>query len=222
MRYLRCARWVGWNLLTVVNQWDAHLLTKQHRQAVARVKKEEEKDARKRERAAADEGKRKRVKVEEEAATPKEESTPTSNLPAGFFSAGGPSVGDEVDVEEEVEKPQEAPAPAPAPAPAETAGSGVDEDLDAFLSSLAEPDGASAPGEAAPTPAAPAAKKRSTYKDIPEGVASYSAAPVLTNGEAEEEEEPEAEETPAERRARLAREEREEIVQRMEDEQRAQ
>lgn len=204
-----------------MKQWDAHLLTKQHRQSVARVKKEEEKDARKRERAAAsagagEEGQRKRAKVDKEEA-------PTSNLPAGFFSAGGPSVGDEED--------EEAPAPAPVPAGTEAGpgvgkeaendagGTGVDEDLDAFLSSLAEVEEDATPVAAAPPVVA---KKRSKYKDIPEGVASYSAAPVMLNGEPEAEEEPEEEETPAERRARLAREEKEEIFQRLDDEQRAQ
>lgn len=160
------------------------------------------------------------MKPEEESST----STP-SNLPAGFFSKGGPSIEEDEEDEQQPEPKQQEPE-----ADAGVEGEkGVDEDLDEFLSSLAEPDEGSAPTAAAPasttvaSTSAARAKKRSTYKDMPEGVASYSAAPVLVNGDAPaEEEEPEAEETPAERRARLAREENEEILQRLEEEQRAQ
>lgn len=216
MHHLRCTRCVRFgDRLILVKQWDAHLLTKQHRQSVARVKKEEEKDAKKRDRAVPaeeeDEGKRKRAKVE---------VAEKSNLPAGFFSSGGPSV-----VEDGPEQPTPTAQPGPAAENGDTGeAKDVDEDLDAFLSSLAEPEEATA-APAAPAPTAPApavVKKRSKYRDIPEGVASYSAAPVLINGAEQAEEETEPEETPAERRARLAREEKEEILQRLDDEQRAQ
>lgn len=68
-------------------------------------------------------------------------------------------------------------------------------------------------------------KRRPGYKEVEEGVASYSAAPVLIKRTEEGEEKeptPEPEETEQERRERLAREEKEEIIARLEEEQRAQ
>lgn len=201
-----------------VKQWDTHLLTKQHRQSAQREKAEEAKRAAaaaKRKQAAESEpetAKRQRVSEPEPEA---DDDGPS--LPAGFFSSGNkPNVADE---DAEVE--------APTPPPKQEKKS--DAELDAFLASLNDDDDAPAPtaadqGETAKTKATK--KRRVGYKESEEdGVASISAAPVLIQrNEAGEEKEPtpEPEETEQERRERLAREEKEEIIARLEDEQRAQ
>lgn len=208
-----------------MKQWDAHLLTKAHRQSVQREKKEAE--ALERKKRAAEEpasGSSKRAKVDTVADDEPSASAKggRSALPAGFFSAGNvPTVEDSEDEDEagpETGGVKEAKG--------EGKGNGEeDAELDAFLASLNDDDDA-AP-EAAPAPTAPTKKaRRAAYKEPEdEGVASYSAAPVLANAKAEEEEEPveeEPEETEAERRARVARDEREEVLSRLEDEERAQ
>ncbi|KAL1412566.1 hypothetical protein Q8F55_000313 [Vanrija albida] len=199
-----------------VNQWDAHLLTKQHRQSAAREKAQAAKAAKRRGGGERDES-AKRARVEngsEDEGGDDDDAGPS--LPAGFFSAGNkPSVDDE----------EAAPEAAPAPAPAVPEPTG-DAELDDFLASLNDDDEAPAPAAPAPAPAAPTRRKGLAYKkteDAP-GVASYAAAPVLlaANGDAAEAEPEEPEESEAERRARVEREEREEIVARLEDEQRAQ
>lgn len=200
-----------------MKQWDAHLLTKQHRQSVQREKAEEAKRAAaaaKRKQAAEPEpetAKRQRVSEPE----PEDDDGPS--LPAGFFSSGNkPSVADEGAEEE-------------SPAPPPEVGKKDDVELDAFLASLNDDDDAPAPtaaeqGETAKTKATK--KRRPGYKESEEdGVASISAAPVLIQrNQAGEEKEPtpEPEETEQERRDRLAREEKEEIIARLEEEQRAQ
>lgn len=198
-----------------VNQWDAHLLTKQHRQSAAREKAQADKAAKAKRRSEAErEEGAKRARVEQEGGDDSDDDAGPS-LPAGFFSAGNkPSVGEE----------EEAAAPTPAPAAPKPTG---DAELDDFLASLNDDDDDAPAAPAQPAATAPARRKGLAYKkteDAP-GVASYAAAPVLlANGAAEEEapepEEPEESET--EKRARLEREEREEIVARLEDEQRAQ
>ncbi|WOO82164.1 Zinc finger protein [Vanrija pseudolonga] len=204
-----------------VNQWDAHLLTKQHRQSAAREKAQAEKAAKAKRRSEAErEEGAKRAKVEQEGDSDDDDAGPS--LPAGFFSAGNkPSVGEEED----------AAGPTPPPAPAAPKPTG-DAELDDFLASLNDDDDdAPAPAQpAAPAAAAaPARRKGLAYKKTEEapGVASYAAAPVLlangaANEDAAEPEPEEPEESEAEKRARLEREEREEIVARLEDEQRAQ
>ncbi|TXT12995.1 hypothetical protein VHUM_01396 [Vanrija humicola] len=194
-----------------VNQWDAHVLTKQHRQSAAREKAQADKAKAKRRAEEEREAGVKRAKVEHGGSDNDDgddDSGPA--LPAGFFSAGNkPSVGGDDEQEEA------APAPAPAaPAPKPTG----DAELDDFLASLNDDD--------APT-TAPTRRKGLAYKKTEEapGVASYAAAPVLLNGDgaaAAEPEPEEPEESEAEKRARVEREEREEIVARLEDEQRAQ
>ncbi|BEJ13518.1 hypothetical protein CspHIS471_0306920 [Cutaneotrichosporon sp. HIS471] len=192
-----------------VKQWDAHLLTKAHRQSVAREKKEAA--AVQKKRAAEDEAESssKRAKISN---TEDGEEEGRSKLPAGFFSAGNQPQPQEDEGEEEEEKEKEKQPEA-------------DAELDAFLASLNDGPG-SAGTTAAPAPVrAPAQRKRRTYKEPEEdGVTSYSAAPQLVKDKNEEEREatPESEETEAERRARLAREEREEVLARLEEEQRAQ
>ncbi|EKC99356.1 hypothetical protein A1Q2_06293 [Trichosporon asahii var. asahii CBS 8904] len=201
-----------------VKQWDAHLLTKQHRQSVQRERAEEAKRAAaaaKRKQAAEPEpetAKRQRVTEPE----PEEEEDDRPSLPPGFFSSGnGPSVAEDDEQESSAPPPKE-----------EKKG---DAELDAFLASLNDVDDAPAPtaaeqGETAKTKATK--KRRVGYKESEEdGVASISAAPVLIQrNEAGEEKEPtpEPEETEQERRERLAREEKEEIIARLEEEQRAQ
>jgi zinc finger protein 830 len=112
------------------------------------------------------------------------------------------------------------PTPTTSTTPANQTG---DEELDSFLASLAEPEPETTEPEPAPTAATQKTIKKSAYRDIIPGQASYEAAPVR-NIPKDQEPEPEQEvqETEAEKRARLAREEREEIMDRLEEEERAQ
>jgi zinc finger protein 830 len=211
----------------VVKQWDAHLLTKQHRASVTREKQSQ--STNKSKRPAEDTGsssKRPRT----------EEVVKSSILPAGFFSGGGPTIVPDDDDEEEEEEAQVQPQVKPAEAgpstikpPTTTTTSTTpvnqtgDEELDSFLASLAEPE----PEEPEPTPTPTAATqkniKKSSYREIIPGQASYEAAPVRNIPKDQEPGvEEEVQETEAEKRARLAREEREEIMDRLEEEERAQ
>ena len=107
----------------------------------------------------------------------------------------------------------------PPPPPAKNTG---DAELDSFLASLDEVD--PFPSTNPTTTNIP--PRRNVFQStatVP-GVASYEAAPVR-NVSKQEEGQPEAvepEETEAERRARVEREEREEIMGRLEEEERAQ
>lgn len=231
-----------------VKQWDAHLLTKQHRTSVSREKASGSQSKTKRP-ADSDGG-----ETSKRARTgPAEEVVRSSILPAGFFSGGsGPTIvgAEEEDEDDEQEEQQQkgksaagpsstkasAPVPKvptsttkPSAAPAAQTG---DEELDSFLASLAEPDPEPTATPAAPAPAAPTAatqkasgRNTSTYREILPGQASYEAAPVRNlpkDQEQAEQAEPEVQESEAEKRARLAREEREEIMDRLEEEERAQ
>lgn len=185
-----------------VKQWDAHLLTKQHRQSVAREKeiaaKLEKERAKKRAMEEASAPSAKRARVEED-----NDDDDGPKLPPGFFSDGkGPAVEDDE---------EESPRPVAEPAPPATG----DAELDSFLASLDDDE---------PAPAPTAAKKKAGYKlSAEEGVASYAAAPIMLNdAKKEQEAEPEVRETEAEKRARLAREEKEEVMARLEEEERAQ
>lgn len=175
-----------------VKHWDAHTASKQHKTSLQRVKQEQEK-----ERAKA-----RRDQERHEAAGPSSkrqrvEATDTS-------SAAGPSETS---------------------GPAQEATVAVDSELDAFLSSLNDE----------PPEVTPAEKARKPYKvSEQESQTTYEAAPAPfqrsrkpqagagQDEEAGEEEEEEEEESEAARRARLAREEREEIMDRLEEETRAQ
>jgi zinc finger protein 830 len=231
-----------------VKQWDAHLLTKQHRTSLAREKSSTSGSAKSKRPADSESG----GESTKRARTETEEVVKSSILPAGFFSSGnGPKIvrGDDDDEEEEEEpsipaagpsKAKAKPAPAPAPsAPAPTKSTAApaatqtgDEELDSFLASLAEPDPvetAPEPASAGPAPTAVTQKSTSrkpttsSYRDIIPGQASYEAAPVRNIPKDQEvEPEPEVQESEAERRARVAREEKEEIMDRLEDEERAQ
>jgi len=221
--------------LRAVKQWDAHLLTKQHRASVTREKQSQSSKTKRPAEEAGSSSKRART----------EEVVKSSILPAGFFSGGtGPTiVADEDDDDEE----EEASAPAKAkveagpstgqatskatttPAMAPTANNQTgDEELDSFLASLAEPDSTTnddiPESETAPTAATQKSNtKKSSYRDIIPGQASYEAAPIRNIPKDQEvEPEPEVEESEAEKRARIAREEREEIMDRLEEEERAQ
>jgi zinc finger protein 830 len=176
----------------------------------------------------------------------------SSILPAGFFSGGsGPKIiGAEEDDEEQEEEEEDRPtmkagpstsasvAPQASTAAASAsaaAGQTGDEELDSFLASIAEPDPIIETSEEPPAPAPTAATQKaalgstkkpttSSYRDIIPGQASYEAAPVRNIPKDQEEQvaEPEVEESEAEKRARIAREEREEIMNRLEEEERAQ
>lgn len=162
-------------------------------------------------------------------------------LPEGFFSSGNrPAPVDDEEVEdEEAEAVQGgvSAGPSTVSAPAAVSTTAVagppqpttgDDELDAFLFSIAQPE---------PEQTAPASTSTSeysivargprkgvpAYKELIPGQASYEAAPVkIVAGESAQEEETEPEETEAEKRERLAREEKEEIMGRLEEEERAQ
>lgn len=220
-----------------VKQWDAHLLTKQHRTSVAREKAEREKSERaKRPRPETEVvagSSSKRPKVTQQSQPPNgedsyDEDDGPSSLPAGFFSAKnrpGPEPKSEASASASV-------SPSTAPGPAIAARTG-DAELDDFLASLAEDSSApDASAVAAPPTAISQAqannvtKRKTTYKqDIIPGQASYEAAPVRivqAGEEQQEEQKEEPEESEAERRERLQREEREDIMARLEEEERAQ
>ncbi|WVR07954.1 hypothetical protein IAU60_004997 [Kwoniella sp. DSM 27419] len=207
-----------------VKQWDAHLLTKQHRTSVARDKAEKEKAAAKAQQkrpaetsfGEASGSKRARVQGSEPSNAP-------AGLPAGFFSSGSGSAlpdgdDDDDDEDDQGEKPSASAVTAP---PAKTG----DAELDDFLSSLDDDAGRGEPSVAATAPTAAAqSARRKTYKEVIPGQASYEAAPVriAPPTEQEQEQEPEPEESEQEKRARIEREEKEEIVLRLEEEERAQ
>lgn len=204
-----------------MKQWDAHILTKQHRTSVAREKASQAKLAAKRSAPESSaEGSSKRARTTQPAESAVEESTPLG-LPAGFFSAGNqPSVADEEDNENQTAPP----VSAAAPVGVEPTG---DQELDDFFASLEE----DTPAAVAPTTAVEGKKRgyQSSSSAAIQGVASYEAAPVLLqstegkDGQAEAgEETKEPEETEEEKRARIAREEKEEIMGRLEEEERAQ
>jgi zinc finger protein 830 len=156
----------------------------------------------------------KRAKLEEK------EKVGPRGLPAGFFSSANRPVDEEEEDREDAAGPLTASAAmTSAPAPVPTG----DAELDDFLASLAEPE----PEQPEPTrgKVTATASRRGVpaYKDLIPGQASYEAAPVrIVSGEEAKEEETEPEESEAERRARLGREEREEIMGRLEEEERAQ
>jgi zinc finger protein 830 len=207
-----------------VKQWDAHLLTKQHRTSVSREKASQAKLAAK--RSAPDqsaEGSSKRAKTAG-AAEPAEE-TPMG-LPAGFFSAGNqPQVADEDDEEGSVSQSNVAGAGAGVAGKVESTG---DQELDDFFASLDE----DTPAAVDPPPVNLAEGKKKGYQSSSsaaiQGVASYESAPVLLQTgteqteQAEEAGQPVVEETEEEKRTRIAREEKEEIMGRLEEEERAQ
>jgi zinc finger protein 830 len=164
-------------------------------------------------------------------------------LPEGFFSKGNAPVKEDDDEEEQVEEEHQGLGSTAGAGPSTATGKGGiqlqaepkatgDGELDDFLASLSGPTNPiSEPAEYAITKSsqqtqAQARKNVPRYKEVEPGQASYEAAPVrnLPEGqkEAEAEKAVEPEETEKERRERLAREEREEIVRRLEEEERAQ
>ncbi|KAL7425242.1 hypothetical protein Q5752_000930 [Cryptotrichosporon argae] len=212
-----------------VTKWDAHILTKQHRQSVQR-----EKEAAAKAEAAAARAKRKADAADggtgagpSGAAPARRARTGPAGLPDGFFSAGQrPAEDEDEDEAEQAGAADDGPAPAPPPAPPSAKATG-DAELDDFFASLA----AETPVAAAPASSQAGGVARSRPKFKPGGdgdeigAASYEAAPVLIvpAGEGEAEEEPaEEEESDEARRARVEREEREEILSRLEEEERAQ
>jgi zinc finger protein 830 len=209
-------------------------LTKQHRASVTREKTQSQGSSKTKRPAEEAGSNSKRARTEE--------VVKSSILPAGFFSGGsGPTIVADEDEEEEEETPKQAPvkaqveagpstvkAPAPTiPSTTPANGQTGDQELDSFLASLAEPDPENETNETEPAPTAATQKastsKKSTYRDIIPGQASYEAAPIRNIPKDQDPEpEPEVQETEAEKRARLAREEREEIMDRLEEEERAQ
>ncbi|KAK4687382.1 hypothetical protein P7C73_g2740, partial [Tremellales sp. Uapishka_1] len=192
----------------VVKQWDAHLLTKQHRTSAAREKALQAKAKPKRPaEEPLDVDTSKRTKVE-----------PNGAFPAGFFSSGNQpaAAGDE---EEQEDDEQRVPSAAPGPSIPPAAATG-DAELDDFLSSLADDVPMSIPTPA--TAAGPSKRAIPSYKTIIPGQASYEAAPVRLDQPEEEEKEKPAEESEKDKRERLDREEKEEIMGRLEEEERAQ
>ena len=165
-----------------------------------------------------------------EGPDPKRAKTSGSALPAGFFSKGNErDLGDEDENEGGDDPEQNGEDDAgPSTAPIQPAAPTGDAELDDFFDSLATPEDAPAATDSAYSITAKdgATKpKRTTYKEVLPGQASYEAAPVrnvMPTDEGEKEPTPEVEETPAQRKERLAREEREEIMARLEEEERAQ
>ncbi|OCF62111.1 hypothetical protein L486_01778 [Kwoniella mangroviensis CBS 10435] len=217
-----------------VKQWDAHLMTKQHRQSVAREKAEQEKALKAKTKSkrplsqSADidgqgqgQGQpgesSKRAKTQpthnEEDDDEDESGRRVGGLPAGFFSSSNQP------------KPL---SRSPSPEPQQSLQPTGDTELDDFLSSLND----DTPSSTAPITAQSQTKqingKRKTYKEIIPSQTSYEAGPVRIapptkddqKDAVQEEEEPE--ESEQERKDRLEREEREEIVRRLEEEERAQ
>lgn len=210
-----------------MKQWDAHLLTKQHRTSAAReraleIKAKEAKEAKeaKGKRAAVEDvssssGPSKRKRVDNQDGEESDDDA-AGQLPAGFFSAGNPaSTSSNAKIKDSESIPEEEAEP---PAPT------GDAELDDFLASLSGPTEETTAAPTISTGAAKPAKPGSSYRSKGElGVASYEAAPVRLVQEEQAEVAPEEpEETEAERRARIAREEKEEIMDRLEEEQRAQ
>lgn len=210
-------------LHVTVQQWDAHLLTKQHRTSVQREKAQQAKAqqaAAKRQRVEAESSASAAKKVRIQEPDPQEEnavpeaSSSKSALPAGFFSDPSQQPvldDDEEDNDDDVKD---------VPLPKETG----DAELDDFFASLAAP-----PAEtAAPVTAKAASKRRLKELDQEELEAqtTYSSAPVRTDAPAglvQAANVPaKKEETEAEKRARIAQEEKEEIMSRLLEEERAQ
>lgn len=209
-------------LKPAVQQWEAHLLTKQHRTSVARTKAlEADASARasaKRPAASPDDAETssKRARVHETAEDADEdEDGDAPRLPAGFFSNPSAAAGPSRPSPPAATRPAQALAAAPAPTAAE------DPELDDFFASLAEPEESN---EAVPTETGDSGRRVAEI----EGVASYEAAPVRNVLDPATEDgnlaqpEPEEEETEQQRRERLEREEREEIMDRLAEEERAQ
>lgn len=168
-------------------------------------------------------------------------------LPEGFFSSGNRPLpeDDEEGEDEDAEAggisagPSTVSAPGAASAAVPTTAVAVgppqptgDDELDAFLFSIAQSEPEQVASATAPTSASEYSivargqrKGVPAYKELIPGQASYEAAPVKIipgAGESAAEEEAEPEETEAEKRERLAREEKEEIMGRLEEEERAQ
>jgi zinc finger protein 830 len=154
-------------------------------------------------------------------------------LPAGFFSSGNrPAVDEDEDEDQdgEEEEAQAGPStsnPTPTPVPQKQTG---DIELDDFLASLNDSTESVLPATIETTQPIVTAKPGTRYKsstvDIP-SVASYEAAPIRNLPAGEEDsgsggKEEVEEETEAQKRERASREEREEIMGRLEDEERAQ
>lgn len=179
--------------------------------------------------------KRARLEVDQSASTvsranDQEEDGDNSRpagLPVGFFSAGNrPSISDAGGDDGEADRGKKVGANTVVKSKADLTG---DTELDDFLASLEDVSvDQVAMTASTPTPAVVQRKKgyfSSSTLDTP-GVASYAAAPVLLNQGTDNNENEakltEPEETEAEKRERAAREEREEIMGRLEEEERAQ
>ncbi|WRT69823.1 uncharacterized protein IL334_006814 [Kwoniella shivajii] len=229
-----------------VKQWDAHLLTKQHRTSVAREKSGKEREKEKENSLLA----QKHKQSKRSAPTPlpessfpesssssskrarvsrpdEEENGEPSGLPAGFFSnkrqSRSPSVSVSPDGEAEA-------GPSSTSLYQDNAKPTGDSELDDFLSSLNEDDPTST-ATSIPTASTQAStsanqgNRRKTYKEVIPGQATYEAAPIkITPVDQTQDQivEEEPEESEQEKKERLEKEEREEIVKRLEDEERAQ
>ena len=206
------------------------MLTKQHRTSVQREKAQQAKAqqaAAKRQRVEAESSASaaKKVRIEEpepepesEAAIP-EASSSKSALPAGFFS--DPSQQPALDDDEEEEDNDDV---KDVPLPKETG----DAELDDFFASLSAPPVDSVQDSAEPVASKAASRRRLKELDQEEFDAqtTYSSAAVRTDAPAGSERAVNApvpvEETEAEKRERIAREEKEEIMSRLLEEERAQ
>ncbi|WWC73820.1 uncharacterized protein I206_107792 [Kwoniella pini CBS 10737] len=211
-----------------VKQWDAHLLTKQHRQSAAREKAQHEK-AKSTPAAQIKNTKRplsdtlnttgessKRSKTDQIQAQDEEEDEDKPNLPAGFFSSGNKPKSPSPELDDEI---QAGPSTKNEPT--------GDTELDDFLSSLNDDSTISVPTTISNTTITNSGLtngRRKTYKEIIPSQTSYEAAPVriIPIDESLPQQEEEPEESEQERKERLEREEREEIVARLEEEERAQ
>ncbi|WWC66011.1 uncharacterized protein I303_108633 [Kwoniella dejecticola CBS 10117] len=230
-----------------VKQWDAHLLTKQHRQSVAREKAQQQKavavaaqtKSSKRPLADNDTGsssnigessKRAKVLPPKTQVEPRDDEEDQDedgpSLPAGFFSSGKRPKSTSPSRSRSRSPDNQGQASAGPSTRAEPTG---DTELDDFLSSLNDdapvPTATTSKQGVASTTTATANGKRKTYKEVIPSQTSYEAAPVRIappdeSAPAAEEEEPE--ESEQEKKERLEREEREEIVARLEEEERAQ
>ncbi|EIW71422.1 hypothetical protein TREMEDRAFT_22984, partial [Tremella mesenterica DSM 1558] len=203
-----------------VKQWEAHLVTKQHRQSVQREREAQAKAAAKKrpseETSLSESAKRARFEQPQVDEEDEEEEGP-SGLPEGFFSSTNkPSV----ELEPSINGVEEVGINLTLP---KATG---DAELDDFLASLSEPQPEIEPSNLIENGEGSTKRKpvRASYKETEDAQVSYQAAPVLigrAEGEEPEEEE-EPEESEAEKRARIAQEEREEIMGRLEEEERAQ
>jgi zinc finger protein 830 len=230
----------------VVKEWGAHVMTKQHRQSVTR-----EKTQSKSKRPASGDvvgESSKRSKTEDEVV--RSSILPAGFFSNGSGPTIVPDEDEEDEAEAAAPVPVPATTASKvsssgsAPiAPAAAAGSSTtttatavpgqtgDVELDDFLASLAEPepDLESAPSTTnvnASKAKTPSVIKKTTtsYKDVIPGQASYQAAPVrnIPNEDDQSKEEVQPEESESDKRARLAKEEREEMMDRLDEETRAQ